>query len=55
MDSVSVQAETLHEAVALAVRELRAHDCPPGTASEMEVEARSRITRQTTTDPQVVR
>jgi hypothetical protein len=39
--SVNVRAETLYEAVALAVREFRAHDCPPGTASEMEVEARS--------------
>jgi hypothetical protein len=39
--SVNIQAETLYEAVALAVREFRAHDCPPGTASEMEGEARS--------------
>ena len=39
--SVDVQAESLYEAVALAVREFRAHDCPPGAASEMEVEARS--------------
>jgi hypothetical protein len=37
--SVTVQAESLYEALALAVREFRAHDCAPGMASEMEVEA----------------
>jgi hypothetical protein len=36
--SVTVQAETLYEAVALAFRE---HDCAPGPASTIEVEARS--------------
>ena len=36
--SVNVQADTLYEAVAVAVREFREHDCAPG---EMEVEARS--------------
>ena len=39
--SVNVQAETLYEAVALAVREFREHDCTPGAMSTMEVEARS--------------
>ena len=39
--SVNVEAESLYEAVALAVKEFCAHDCPPGAASEMEVEARS--------------
>jgi hypothetical protein len=39
--SVNVQADTLYEAVALAVRAFREHDCPPGPASQMEVEARS--------------
>jgi hypothetical protein len=38
---VNVQADTLYEAVALAVRAFREHDCPPGPASQMEVEARS--------------
>ncbi len=37
----NVQADTLYEAVALAVRVFRAHDCAPGPASQMEVEARS--------------
>ena len=39
--SVNVQAETLYEAVALAVRAFREHDCAPGPASTLEVEARS--------------
>jgi hypothetical protein len=39
--SVNVEAETLYEAVALAVRAFREHDCAPGPASTLEVEARS--------------
>jgi hypothetical protein len=39
--SVNVQAETLYEAVVLAVRAFREHDCAPGPASTLEVEARS--------------
>jgi len=39
--SVNVQAETLYEAVVLAVRAFREHDCAPGAASQLEVEARS--------------
>jgi len=39
--SVNVQAETLYEAVVLAVRAFRENDCAPGTASELDVEARS--------------
>jgi hypothetical protein len=39
--SVNVQAETLYEAVVLAVRAFREHDCAPGAASELDVEARS--------------
>lgn len=38
---MNVQAETLYEAVALAIRAFREHDCPPGPASELEVEART--------------
>ena len=37
---VNVQAETLYEAV-LAIRAFREHDCAPGAASQLEVEARS--------------
>ena len=39
--SVNVQAETLYEAVVLAVRAFREHECAPGTVSDLEVEARS--------------
>jgi hypothetical protein len=39
--SVDVQAETLYEAAALAIRTFREHDCAPGLASQLEVEARS--------------
>ena len=39
--SVNGQAETLYEAVVLAVRAFREHDCAPGAASELDVEARS--------------
>ena len=38
---MTVQPETLDEAVALAVRAFREHDCTPGPASQIEVEARS--------------
>jgi hypothetical protein len=39
--AVNVQADTLHEAAVLAVRAFREHDCAPGPASTLEVEARS--------------
>ena len=39
--SVNVQAETLYEAVVLAVRSFREHEWAPGAASHLEVEARS--------------
>jgi hypothetical protein len=39
--SVNVQAESLYEAVALAVNMFREHGCVPGPATAMEVEARS--------------
>lgn len=39
--SVNVQAETLHEAVVLAIRAFREHDCAPGAASQLDVEARN--------------
>ncbi len=39
--SVNVQAETLYEAVALAIRSFRENDCAPGPASQLDVEARS--------------
>ena len=36
-----VQAESLYEAVVLATRAFREHDCAPGPASRLEVEVRS--------------
>lgn len=39
--SVNVEADTLYESVALAVRAFRDHDCAPGPMSQMEVEVRS--------------
>ena len=39
--SVNVQAETLYEAVILAIPAFREHDCAPGAGSQLEVEARS--------------
>ncbi len=39
--SVNVQAETLYEAVVLAIRTFRENDCAPSTASQLDVEARS--------------
>jgi len=38
---VNVQAQTLYEAVVLAIRAFREHDCAPGVASQLDVEARS--------------
>lgn len=37
--SLNVQAETLYEAVVLAIRAFREHDCAPGAGSQLEVEA----------------
>ena len=39
--SVNVQAETLYEAVVLAARAFREHNCAPGVGSHLEVEAKS--------------
>ena len=39
--SVNVEAETLYEAVVLASRAFRENDCAPGSASQLDVEARS--------------
>ena len=38
---MNVQAETLYEAVVLAVRAFREYECAPGAGSDLEVEARS--------------
>ena len=41
LHSVHVQAESMYEAVALAVKAFREHDCEPGSASQLEVEVTS--------------
>jgi hypothetical protein len=47
--SVKVSAESLYEAVALAVRIFRQHDCAPGSASRIEVEVLSPSVKHTLT------
>lgn len=46
---MNVQAETLYEAVALAVKVFREHGCVPGLATAMEVAARSPSVMHTVT------
>lgn len=46
--AVEVEAESLYEAAALAVRTFRQHDCTPGELSKIEVEVRSSITHTVT-------
>ena len=41
--TVEVQAESLFEAGVLAIRAFKEHGCPPGYASEFEVEIRSPV------------
>ena len=41
--TVEVEAESLYEAAALAIRTFRQHDCEPGQASRLEVEVRSSV------------
>jgi len=46
--TVEIEAESLYEAAALAVRTFRQHDCEPGALSPLEVEIRSSITHTVT-------
>jgi hypothetical protein len=46
--AVQVEAESLYEAAALAVRTFRQHDCEPGELSKIEIEVRSSITHTVT-------
>jgi hypothetical protein len=41
--TVEVQAESLYEAVVLAVQAFREHDCAPGDVSQIEVEVRKSV------------
>ena len=47
--STETQAESLYEAVALAARAFREHDCYPGPASRIEVEVRGPSVTHTVT------
>lgn len=46
--SVEVEAESLYEAAALAVRAFRRHDCEPRGLEQLEVEMRSSVTHMLT-------
>lgn len=46
--SVEVEAESLYEAAALAVKAFKEHDCEPGAMANLEVEIR-KIIRHTLT------
>ena len=46
--TVEVEAESLYEAAALAMRIFKQHDCKPGTISQLEVEIRSSVTHTVT-------
>lgn len=41
--TVEVEAESLYEAAALAIRTFRQHNCEPGEAARLEVEVRSSV------------
>lgn len=41
--TVEVQAESLYEAAALALRTFRQHNCEPGAMGKLEVEIRSSV------------
>ncbi len=46
--TVEVEAETLYEAAALAVRAFKQHDCEPRGLTELHVEIRTSITHSLT-------
>lgn len=46
--TVEVEAETLFEAAALAMRTFKQHDCEPGLVTKLEVEIRSTVTHTVT-------
>lgn len=46
--AVEVEAETLYEAAALAVKAFRQHDCEPRGMAKLEVEIRSSVTHTLT-------
>lgn len=46
--SVEVQAESLYEAVVLAIKTFNEHDCAPGEITKMEVKILSSVTHEVT-------
>ncbi|PYS25906.1 MAG: hypothetical protein DMF72_00175 [Acidobacteria bacterium] len=46
--TVEVDADSLYEATALAVRTFRQHGCEPGRASKIDVEMRTSVTHTVT-------
>jgi hypothetical protein len=46
--SVEVDAESLFEAAALAIRTFKQHDCAPAEMTKLEVEIRSSVVHETT-------
>ena len=46
--SVEVEADSMYEAAALAVRAFKEHDCEPGAMGQLEVEIRTSITHTLT-------
>lgn len=45
---VEVEAGSLYEAAALAVKAFREHDCEPGQLSQLEIEIRTSVTHTLT-------
>ena len=46
--SVEVEADSLYEAVVLAVKTFKQHNCQPGEISRLDVEVRSLVTHTVT-------
>ena len=46
--SVEVEADTLYEAVVLAVKTFKQHNCEPSDISKLDVEVRSSVTHTVT-------
>ena len=45
---VEVEAGSMYEAAALAIRAFREHDCEPGQLSQLEIEIRTAVTHTLT-------
>ena len=41
---MEVEAESMYEAAALAIKTFREHDCEPGAMAQLEVEIRTSVT-----------